>query len=82
MSKMAGGYGCHAPPRVNRYAFWTSAPTERSPRCAWWTERINAGWRPHRRIRTLGYDGGAEYFGVYIWEWLHVLSPLLDEASK
>lgn len=78
-----GGYGCHAPARVKDHrAYWTSPPAEQSPRCAWWIDRIKAGWRPNRRIRALGYDDSAEFFGVYIWEWLNVLSPLLDEVAR
>lgn len=43
--------------------------------------RINAGWRPNRRLRSMGYHESAEYFGVYIWEYLNVLYPLLVELE-
>ena len=69
-----------APPRI-RYPefeqYWVDPPPEPSARCLWWVDRINGGWRRNRRIGGLGYSMSAEYFGVYIWEWLHVLSPLL-----
>jgi hypothetical protein len=67
-----------APPRVkDGEKYWQEPPPEGSPRCAWWVARIEAGWRGNRRVRSMGYYSCSEYFGVYIWEWLHVLSPLL-----
>lgn len=67
-----------APPRVDdRYAYWTKPPPEPSERCRWWCSKIRAGWRPNRRVRKLGYDCRAEFFGVYIWEQLNILDPLL-----
>lgn len=29
-------------------------------------------------MRRLGYDCSAQYYGVYIWEWLNVLAPLIE----
>jgi hypothetical protein len=58
-------------------AFWERSPPERSPRCAEWLELYAAGWRPNRRIRSFGYYDAALFFGVYIWEYLHVLSPVI-----
>jgi hypothetical protein len=67
-----------APPRVSdSYLFWVTSPPELSARCAWWTRRIRGGWRPGRRLRELGYDTSARYYGVYVWEYLNVISPLL-----
>lgn len=68
-----------APLRVaDPYLYWTDKPPTLSARCVWWEARIrDHGWRPNRRIYRMGYDPSAHYFGVYIWEWLHVLSPLL-----
>lgn len=67
-----------APPRVDHYAYSTDAPPERSARAAWWVARFEAGWRPNKRVRKMGYDTSAEYFGVYIWEYINVLSPLMN----
>lgn len=68
-----------APSRVLDFeTFWQRLPPELSPRCQWWVERISAGWRPNKRIRTMGYYSSAWYFGVYIAEYLQVLSPLLN----
>ena len=67
------------PPRVaDIEQHWGEPPPVRSPRCAAWVTRIRAGWRPNRRISGMGYYDSAEYYGVYIWEYLNVLSPLLD----
>ena len=70
------------PPRVSMFeTFWTEPPPEQSARCSHWVDRINAGWRPGKRI-NLGYYGNAQYLGVYIWEYLHVISPLLHNIPK
>jgi hypothetical protein len=71
-----------APPRVESVeTYWTSPPPRLSARCEWWQGRIRGGWRPNGRIRTLGYYPAAQYFGVYIWEWINVLYPLTDEQE-
>ncbi len=70
-------------PRVDHVErYWTSPPPEPSKRCLYWRMKIIAGWRGNSRIRGMGYYESAEYFGVYIWEWLHDLSPLLTEVTK
>ncbi len=61
---------------IERY--WTTEPPDLSARCRYWIRRIEKGWRGNRRFIRMGYDEAAEYLGVYIWEWLNVLSPLLD----
>lgn len=65
-----------APARArNIEEYWTDRPPEPSARLMWWLTRIDAGWRPNARTATLGYYSQAEYFGVYLWEWLNVLYP-------
>lgn len=67
-----------APPRVfDHYAFWRDRPPEQSARCTWWLARIAAGWRPNARVSAMGYDDKAEFFGVWMWEYLNVLYPVL-----
>lgn len=67
-----------APPRVDSIeTFWSERPPSPSPRLVYWLERIADGWRPNRRVRIRGYDASAHYFGIYIWEELHVMSPVL-----
>lgn len=69
-----------APPRVEDVElYWTEQPPAMSPRCTWWVSRIKGGWIGNKRTRVMGYYESAAYFGVYIWEWANVLSPLLNE---
>ncbi len=73
------------PARVtNPYAYFAEQPPCPSARLLYWKKRIRAGWRQNSRIKRLGYSEAARYFGVYVWEWLHVLSPLLahTEATR
>lgn len=67
------------PPKVDDIErYWTEAPSERSPRCSYWLSKIEAGWRPNRRIGQLGYYSAARWFGVYVWEYVTVLAPALS----
>lgn len=66
------------PARVDRYDYWSEPPPVPSPRLTWWLDRIiDEGWTPNRRLAGMGYDESAEFHGVYMWEWLHVLYPAL-----
>ncbi len=58
--------------------FWIEPPLFRSSRCEWWVKKIEAGWRPNRRISMMGYYESARFFGVFIWEYLHVIAPMLE----
>jgi hypothetical protein len=57
--------------------YWSDPPPERSPRCTEWLTKIEAGWKPNRRVRQRDDYGSAEFFGVWLWEYLYVLSPAL-----
>lgn len=71
------------PPKVtNIEQYWTIEPPDLSLRCRYWIRRIERGWRGNKRFRGKGYHDSAEYLGVYIWEWLHVLSPLLAHKMR
>ena len=73
-----------APPRikgVDVMLCWSEPPPELSERCRWWVRRIKAGWTGNRRTASMGYHVAAEYYGVYIWEYLNVISPLLRENN-
>lgn len=71
-----------APPRVgSHYDYWMQRPPVLSLRCMWWQLRILQGWRPNRRCCAMGYDERAEFRGVYLWESLHVIDPLLRECE-
>lgn len=66
-----------APPRIKDVErYWQEPPPEQSERCLWWVERFASGWRLNRRVGSMGYHERAEYYGVYVWELLNVLSPI------
>ena len=70
------------PPRVeDRYRYWVEAPPELSARCRFWLDAIERGFRPNRRWRQEDYDTSAGLFGVYVWEYLHVLWPALRDRG-
>lgn len=71
------------PARVDdRYQYWTEPPPARSLRCEYWVRQIGRGWMPNRRISGECYDCSAEWYGVYIWEYLNVLYPLISERRE
>jgi hypothetical protein len=39
-------------------------------------------WRPNKYLRAEGYYGAAAWLGVYIWEWINLLRPLLAELEE
>jgi hypothetical protein len=70
------------PPRVaDHYEFWVDPPPAESERLKYWLKTIEAGWRPNRRIRQMCYDCSAEFYGVWLWEYLNVLAPMLQEVK-
>lgn len=76
-------YSRPKPPAVkDEYAYWRDPPPQPSERCAWWAEQIARGWLPNRRWRTMGWSSAMTAYGVYAWEYLHVLSPLVDRARE
>lgn len=67
-----------APRRVdNVEEYWGDKPPRPSHRCVYWLLRFKAGWAPNRRIRSFGYYASAEWYGVWIWEYLNVLAPII-----
>jgi hypothetical protein len=67
----------------DHYRYSDSAPPELSARCHYWVRQIERGWLPNRAWRTEGYDTASEsLYGVYIWEYLNVLMPLVVEAME
>ncbi len=61
--------------------YWQEPPPEPSPSCRKWVAKIEAGWRPNRRISGMGYYTKAEFFNVYVWEYLNVIRPLIHPRS-
>ncbi|HEY2085482.1 MAG TPA: hypothetical protein VGH54_05535 [Mycobacterium sp.] len=71
----------HKPPAVDRDAYRDAPPPAPSPRLTYWLRRLDEGsWRPNKYFGR-GYEGDAEWCGVYVWEWLHVLSPIITAES-
>jgi hypothetical protein len=56
-------------------------PTALSPRCLAWWSRIMGGWLPNRRIITMGYSSSAGWYGVRVWEYLHILAPAIAHLT-
>ena len=64
------------PPRVqDEQLYWSNAPPSPSERCTYWLKQIEKGWHPNRRLRCLGYHEASMFYGVYVWEYNHVLLP-------
>ncbi|GGM26944.1 hypothetical protein GCM10011608_09690 [Micromonospora sonchi] len=71
------------PPRVpDHYTYWAEPPPELSARCVYWLRQIERGWLPNKSIGGKGYDCTAQWFGVYLWEYLNVLYPRISEAEQ
>lgn len=67
------------PPRVeNDELYWTEPPPEPSARLIYWVARIRAGWKENRRLGMMGTGEATDFFGVYIYEYLYVIAPMLD----
>lgn len=66
-----------APPRVKDFTlYWNDKPPEPSDRLVYWIGRYANGYRPNSRVRSMGYYEASEFYGVYIWEYLHVIAGL------
>lgn len=63
--------------KIDVTKYWLDPPPEPSPRLGRWIEKINSGWRPNNRIRSMGYHERAEFYGVYIWELFNVIDQRL-----
>lgn len=48
-----------------------------SDRCQWWIRQINRGWRPNRRTLRCCWDCNSEWMGIYGWEYIEYIWPLL-----
>lgn len=70
------------PPVEDRYLYWSDPPHAVSLRCLYWARQIDRGWLPNRRIGSYGYDTSAGWYGVYIWEYLNILFPLIQSKEQ
>lgn len=62
---------------LESYLYTSSPPPEPSPKLAYWVEKIKNGWKPNKRIRSMGYSTATQFFGVYVWEYINVIAPLI-----
>lgn len=68
------------PPKVEEVeTYWGDPPPEPSERCLYWVRQVRRGWLPNKYISREGYHTSAEWYGVWIWEYLHILSPMINE---
>lgn len=65
--------------KIDIYLYWRDPPPEPSRNLGKWVGRIQNGWKPNKRISHMGYSEKAEFFQVYLWEYLNVLYPMLRE---
>lgn len=68
------------PPRIpdDEERYWGQPPPTPSERCVYWVRQIERGWLPNRHISMNGYHTSAIWYGVYIWEYLNILYPLIE----
>lgn len=67
-------------PVADRYEYWLKPPPSPSQACQYWARQIERGWLPNRRISSYGYDTSAQWYGVWIWEYLNVLYPMINRS--
>lgn len=65
----------------DEYRYFGDPPPGLSERCKYWVRQIERGWLPNKHISREGYSVKAEWFGVYIWEYVNVLAPLITEKE-
>ncbi len=68
-------------PAALRMNYTTSPPPRPSPRCEAWVRRINRGWWVPAHVSRNGWSMMVCYFGVYAYEYLHILLPMISSNS-
>ncbi len=63
------------------FDFIDRQPPGRSARCEWWVQRISLGESPDWEIRTSWCAEAAERLGVWVWEYVNVIYPLIKEEQ-
>lgn len=68
------------PPRVrDAEEFRDRPPPEASSRLLHWFREFQAGrWVENRRFRREGTVTKALILGIYVWEYLEIVSPMID----
>ena len=67
--------------KIDVTEYWSNPPPNPTENLIRWIGKIQSGWRPNRRIRRLGHQRSAEFFGVYLWEYVEVLCPILCKVE-
>ncbi len=57
--------------------YWNEPPPVLSERCIFWVTKIRTGWQRNYVLRKLDLEESSEFFGVYIWEYINILYPML-----
>jgi hypothetical protein len=75
------------PPVEDPFRYSSEPPPEMwSPRLQYWVLRRSLfsptmfgkdRWRPNRHIRRLNDVDSARRYGIYVWEWVNMLGPIL-----
>lgn len=68
------------PPVEDIYKYWADPPPELSDRCKWWIRQMVNGWRPNRHMRGECSDCSAEWYGIYLWEFINVICVVLKNG--
>lgn len=77
----APAWGHKPDPVADKYAYWSAAPPEPSPRCTYWVRRWrDATWKPNRWLRRECAECRAGMLGIWIWEARFVIHPLEQVA--
>lgn len=57
--------------------YWDNPPAILSLRCKFWITKIFRGWRANPGLIKLDEEKASEFYGVYIWEYINILFPML-----
>lgn len=66
-------------PAFSIYEYQDKQPPKLSFGCRRTIAKFKNGWKPNRRIRRMGFEEKCELFRIYLWEYHHVVFPLLQQ---
>lgn len=67
---------------VDIYEYLHDPPHEPSAGLKKWLPKLQAGWRPNKRIRSLGYSMACDFYGVYCWELFNVIYKFTSPDTR
>lgn len=62
------------------WLYSVNPPPEPSDGLRKWLSKIEQGWKPNKRLRSMGYENACDYYRVYVWEYTNILRHKLWEA--